>query len=67
MIEQGTISFVSREKGFAFCVPDLKGEDVFVPPRLGRFLKLGDRVEFVSESTARGISARELKVIGAGE
>ncbi|QBQ63206.1 cold-shock protein [Actinobacillus indolicus] len=65
----GTVKWFNSVKGFGFISPDQSGDDVFVhfsaiiSESSYRNLKDGDKVEFDIQTSERGPSATNVKVI----
>lgn len=65
----GTVKWFNSVKGFGFIAPEQGGDDVFVhfsaiiSENSYRNLKDGDKVEFEIQSSERGPSATNVKVI----
>ncbi|VTU08697.1 cold shock-like protein [Actinobacillus indolicus] len=65
----GTVKWFNSVKGFGFIAPEQGGDDVFVhfsaiiSENSYRNLKDGDKVEFEVQSSERGPSATNVKVI----
>jgi CspA family cold shock protein len=64
-IKTGIVKFFNEEKGFGFISPEDNGKDLFVHKngiRSGN-LRDGDKVQFETESTPKGLSAINVEVI----
>ncbi|MDF2939395.1 MAG: cold-shock protein [Gammaproteobacteria bacterium] len=62
----GTVKFFNHSKGFGFITPDDGGKDVFVHLngiKRGQ-LNEGSKVQFSTESSAKGLNAVNVEVIG---
>jgi CspA family cold shock protein len=64
----GTVKFFNAEKGWGFIAPDEGGEELFVHYKNisgqgFRSLEQGQKVEFTSEKTDRGLQAKDVTVI----
>jgi CspA family cold shock protein len=64
----GVVKFFNSEKGWGFIVADDGGEELFVHYKNiqgngFRSLDQGQRVEFTSEPTDRGLQAKDVKVL----
>lgn len=65
----GTVKFFNAEKGWGFIAPDDGGEELFVHYKNingngFRSLEQGQKVEFTSEKTDRGLQAKDVTVVG---
>ena len=68
----GTVKFFNAEKGWGFISPEDGGEELFVHYKNiegsgYRSLEQGQKVEFTSEKTDRGLQARAVKVVAAAQ
>ena len=64
----GTVKFFNSEKGWGFIAPDEGGDELFVhyssiQSNGFRTLEQGQKVEFSSEKTDRGLQAKDVKVL----
>ncbi len=64
----GTVKFFNSEKGWGFIAPDEGGDELFVHYKNiqgngFRTLEQGQKVEFTSEQTDRGLQAKDVKLI----
>ncbi|MDF2529965.1 MAG: cold-shock protein [Gammaproteobacteria bacterium] len=62
----GTVKFFNNSKGFGFITPDDGSKDVFVHLngiKSGQ-LRDGSKVQFSTESSAKGLNAVNVEVIG---
>jgi cold shock protein len=64
----GTVKFFNAEKGWGFIAPDEGGEELFVHYKNisgqgFRSLEQGQKVEFTSEKTDRGLQAKDVTVV----
>ena len=64
----GTVKFFNAEKGWGFIASDEGGEELFVHYKNisgsgFRSLEQGQKVEFTSEKTDRGLQAKDVTVI----
>ena len=64
--KSGTVKFYNAEKSFGFITPDDGSKDVFVHRSAltpGAILRDGDKVQFSTEDTPKGISATAVEVV----
>jgi CspA family cold shock protein len=64
----GTVKFFNAEKGWGFIAPDEGGEELFVHYKNisgqgFRSLEQGQKVEYTSEKTDRGLQAKDVTVV----
>ena len=64
----GTVKFFNSEKGWGFIAPDEGGDELFVhyssiQSNGFRTLEQGQKVEFQTEQTDRGLQAKDVKVL----
>ena len=64
----GTVKFFNSEKGWGFIAPDEGGDELFVHYKNiqgngFRTLEQGQKVEFTSEQTDRGLQAKDVKLV----
>ena len=64
----GTVKFFNSEKGWGFIAPDEGGDELFVhyssiQSNGFRTLEQGQKVEFNTEQTDRGLQAKDVKLI----
>jgi CspA family cold shock protein len=73
---QGTVKFFLAKKGFGFIQPDDGGEDIFVhyaeikddgSSDKFKVLYEGDRVEYTSAPSAKGMQAKNVVKLSSGE
>jgi len=67
----GTVKFFNAEKGWGFIAPDEGGDELFVhyssiQSNGFRTLEQGQKVEFSSEKTDRGMQAKDVKLLPLG-
>ena len=63
-MNNGTVKFFNRSKGFGFITPDEGGKDVFVHKNgLIDEINEGDKVSYEVEETEKGLNAINVKVI----
>ena len=62
-MNNGTVKFFNRSKGFGFITPDEGGKDIFVHKNgLTDEINEGDKVSFDVEETPKGLNAINVKV-----
>jgi CspA family cold shock protein len=64
----GTVKFFNSEKGWGFIASDEGGDELFVHYKNiqgngFRTLEQGQKVEFISEQTDRGLQAKDVKLV----
>ena len=64
----GTVKFFNSEKGWGFIASDEGGDELFVHYKNiegngFRTLEQGQKVEFTSEQTDRGLQAKDVKLV----
>jgi len=63
-MQKGTVKFYNTEKKFGFIQPSDEGKDIFVHHNgLIDSIRDDDKVEFEVESTPRGLSAIDVRVL----
>jgi cold shock protein len=64
-MQTGVVKFYNSEKAFGFITPDDGSKDVFVHKNgiKGGSLREGDKVQFETENTAKGLNATDVEVI----
>ena len=63
-MQEGTVKFFNRTKGFGFITPEDGGDDVFVHTTgLIDEIRDNDRVQFETERGKKGINAINVEVI----
>lgn len=64
-MKTGKVKFYNSEKAFGFITPDDGGKDVFVHKNgiKNGTLYEGDKVEFLTENTQKGLNAIDVEVI----
>lgn len=63
-MQEGTVKFFNREKGFGFIKPNNSSEDIFVHSSgLIDEIRENDKVEFETEQGRRGLNAINVEVV----
>lgn len=63
-MQEGTVKFFNREKGFGFIKPNNSSEDIFVHSSgLIDEIRENDRVEYETEQGRRGLNAINVEVV----
>lgn len=66
-MERGTVKWFDELKGFGFITSDIGNKDIFVHQSdlvvLGQVLEKGDRVEYEIIHTAKGLEAKNVRLV----
>ena len=64
-MKTGIVKFYNQDKCFGFITPDDGGKDIFVYKNAIKsgMIREGDRVQFSTENTPKGIAAVDVEII----